>query len=246
AASFLADEVFNRYANIVEVHFVHFATTVQGNDGRDGDAGAVHVDQQEADAGLVFFVRAAGAHQAENPVGVVTERGPRLGAVDDVLVTIAHGGGAQGGQVGARVRFRIALTPPDIAGENVRQEALLLFFAAVGVDHRRDHLHAEGHDFQHVLLGAFVGPDVLLCRGPAGAAVLDRPVGCGPALFIQNLLPLDPIFLFDMQAVFDFLLNMLGVLFFQKLPHFLLEGQFFFGKINVHVATPASDNREFK
>jgi hypothetical protein len=90
-----------------------------------GDAGRLHVDQQEADAGLrLAFV--AGAHQAEDPVAVLAERGPGLLAVDDVLVALALGLGLDRSQVGTRAGFAVALAPPDLAAGDAGEEALLL------------------------------------------------------------------------------------------------------------------------
>jgi hypothetical protein len=51
--------------------------------------GGLHVDQQEADAFLPLLGLAVGAHQAEDPVAVVAQRGPDLLAVDDVVVALA-------------------------------------------------------------------------------------------------------------------------------------------------------------
>src|SRR5882757_12033 len=48
-------------------------------------------------------------------------RGPDLGAVDDVVVAVAHGAGFQRGEVGAGARLGIALAPVILAGENFRQ-----------------------------------------------------------------------------------------------------------------------------
>ena len=52
--------------------------------------GAGHVEQHEADAG-VLLRRAVGAHQAEDPVGLVGVAGPDLLAVDEVVVAAVLG-----------------------------------------------------------------------------------------------------------------------------------------------------------
>src|SRR5690606_19879794 len=63
-----AHQVFHRYFYIVEEHFVHLVLTLNGDDGAHGDAGGVHVDQQEGNARLGFCFR-IGPHQAEDHVG---------------------------------------------------------------------------------------------------------------------------------------------------------------------------------
>jgi len=50
---------------------------LQGDDRPDADPRALHVDQQERDAGLRLGVR-VGADQEEAPVGELAERRPRL------------------------------------------------------------------------------------------------------------------------------------------------------------------------
>src|SRR4051812_42366888 len=48
----LADQVFDRYADIFEKDVVDLVRAVNGDDGAHGDTGRFHVDQQEGDAGL--------------------------------------------------------------------------------------------------------------------------------------------------------------------------------------------------
>jgi hypothetical protein len=121
----LADQVLGRHFDVVEEHFVHLVAAVQHDDRAHGDAGRLHVEQQEGDAGLRLAF-GAGAHQAEDPVAVLGQRGPGLLAVDDVLVALALGAGLERGEVGARTGFAVALAPPDFAAGDAGQEALLL------------------------------------------------------------------------------------------------------------------------
>ena len=108
-----------------------------------GDAGRLHVDEQERDAFLLLR-RRVGAHQAEDPVGVLRERRPGLLPVDDVVVAVAHGARLQRGEVGARARLGKALAPPVVEIGDARQESLLLRLAAERDHHRADHVDAEG------------------------------------------------------------------------------------------------------
>jgi hypothetical protein len=72
-----ADEVLDRHAHVGEKHFVDLVLAVERDDRPHFDTGRLHVDQQEADAFLLAHV-GRGAHEAEDHVRVVAERGPRL------------------------------------------------------------------------------------------------------------------------------------------------------------------------
>ncbi len=64
---------------------------VYRDDGADGDAGCVDREDQHRDALLRLAAR-IGPDQAEDHVGVVGEARPDLLPVDDVVVSVAHGG----------------------------------------------------------------------------------------------------------------------------------------------------------
>ena len=114
ALAFLADAVLDRHPHVIEEHVVHVMRAVEHDDRPHRDAGRLHVDQQEGDA-LLRLGLGVGAHQAEDPVAPVGERGPGLLAVDDVVVAPliigTHRPGAQAGEVGAGARLGIALAP---------------------------------------------------------------------------------------------------------------------------------------
>jgi hypothetical protein len=65
-----ADQVRDRHFDVFEPDFVDLVRAVQRDDRAHGDARRLHVDQQEGDAALRLGFR-VGAHQAENPVGVL-------------------------------------------------------------------------------------------------------------------------------------------------------------------------------
>jgi hypothetical protein len=48
----LADQLVGRHLDVVEEHLVDLVLAIHRDDRPHGDAGALHVDQQEADAGL--------------------------------------------------------------------------------------------------------------------------------------------------------------------------------------------------
>ena len=109
----LADQQVARHADVGEPHLVDLVAAVDQLDRPHLDAGGGHVDEQHRDAGLLLHL-GVGAHQREDPVAVLAERGPRLLAVDDPVVAVAHGRRAEAGEVGAGVGLGEALRPPDV------------------------------------------------------------------------------------------------------------------------------------
>ena len=134
AAVLLADEVLRGHADVFEEDLVDLEAAVDQLDRAQRDAGGVHREDQQRDAPLLLLRRRVGADQAEDPVGVLAQRGPGLLAVDDPVVAVADGGGAQRGEVGAGVGLGEALAPPDVEVRRLRQEALLLLLGAEGGD----------------------------------------------------------------------------------------------------------------
>src|SRR5439155_13931129 len=133
ALAFLADAVGDGHADIVEEHLVDLVIAADGQDRPRRDARALHVDQDEGDA-VLLPLGLVGADQREHAIGVMGMRGPDLGAVDDVVVAIAHRAGFQRREIGAGARFGIALAPVVFAGENFRQVKVLLFGRAEADD----------------------------------------------------------------------------------------------------------------
>ena len=78
----------------------------------------------------VAVVAGAGHHLVE--VRVAAVRGPGLGAVEDVVVTVAPRGGPHRRRVGAGVRLGEAVGAEQVPAEHVRQERLLLLLGAAG------------------------------------------------------------------------------------------------------------------
>ncbi len=85
---FFTDQVFDRHFHVIEEHFIHFMIFVQHDDRSHGDAGRMHVDQQEGDSLLLARLRIS-THQAKNHVGMLCQRDPCLLPVDDVMLTLA-------------------------------------------------------------------------------------------------------------------------------------------------------------
>ena len=71
-----------------------------------------------------------GAGEAQPPVGPPGTGGPHLGAVEDPLVPVPHGGGERAGDVGAAARLGEELHPQLLALEDGGDVALLLLLGA--------------------------------------------------------------------------------------------------------------------
>ena len=115
-----------------------------------------------------------GAAGQPDVVGVVAAGGEDLLPVDDVLVALPDGGGAQRRQVGAGLRFGVADREVQLAGEDRGQELLLLHLGAVHLQRRSDGLQRHGGQ-RHVGAVRLVDEDRLLDRAEAEAAELLGP-----------------------------------------------------------------------
>ena len=160
----VADAVGDRHAHLVEEHLAEVALAVDGPHRPDLDARLVHVEDQPGDA-LVLRRVGVGAHEQLAVVGDVGPGAPDLLAVDDVLVAVAHGPGAQRGEVGARPRARRSpgTRRPRPGGSAGRWNAPLLVGALgderrAGV-HHADEVHA---DVRRVGAGVLLEVDELL------------------------------------------------------------------------------------
>src|SRR5690606_38590100 len=90
ALVFLADQIFYRHLHVSEEDLVDLPAAVDRHDRAHLDSGRFHVDEQERDALLRLSRGEVGAHEAEDPVGILGERRPGLLAVDDVVVALAY------------------------------------------------------------------------------------------------------------------------------------------------------------
>src|SRR5262249_39027599 len=107
----LAHAIGDGDLHVLEPDLVDLGLAVEHLDGPHRDAGRLHVDEEERDAFLgAAFAR--GAHEAEDPVGPLAQRVPRLLSVHDVVIALALGARLQRREVRTRSRLRIALAPP--------------------------------------------------------------------------------------------------------------------------------------
>ncbi len=176
----------------------------------------------------------AGAHQAENLVRVLSQRGPGLLPVDDVEIAFAHGGGLQGGEIRAGARLGIALTPPIGAVQNAGQPVVFLLFGAELVQHRAEHGDAERHDARGMRQRGFGLEDEALHHAPIGAAAVFRPVRGQPAAIIEDGVPFLHVRLGQVLTPAHLVRQPRRQLVLEKCAHFLAEGFVFFGKIEIH------------
>src|SRR5271156_5508729 len=183
-----ADQVLHGHADVFQEDIVDLVAAVDRDDRAHGDSRRFHIDQQERDAGLRLCAL-IGPHQAKDPVGMLGERSPGLVAIDDIVVTVTHRLGADRGEIRAGPWLGIALAPPVVAGQDTRQEALLLRFVAKCVDDRADHGDAERQRRQRAGARRFLFEDETLGNRPARTAILLRPEWRYPALLVENAMP---------------------------------------------------------
>ena len=241
ALVFLADQVFDRHAHVFEKDVVDLVRTVDGDDRAHGDARRLHVDQQERDAGL-RLCRSVGADQAENPVGMLGQRRPGLVAVDDVVVAVAHRLGADRCEVGARARLRIALAPPVLAGENPRQELLLLRFVAERVDDRADHGDAERQRRQRPGTRRLLFEEEALRDRPARSAMFLRPQRRDPSLLVEDAMPQQHLLLGQVGLRIGNA-HFLRIVLRDEGAHLVAKRRILAGKAQFHRDAPATTSR---
>jgi len=114
---------------------------------------------------------------------------PDLGAVDDIVVAVAHRAGLQAGEVGARTRLGVALAEHDVARHDRRQVLGLLLGRAVLHDHGTHHAQPHGEDAGRVDRSTFAREEIALGGVPAGAAIYLGPGWRRPAALGQHLVP---------------------------------------------------------
>ena len=216
--------------------------TAQGDDRAHGDAGRLHVDQQEADA-FLNLGGGIGADEEETPIGMLRHRRPGLLAVDAVIFLAVItgetlGAGAQAGKIGTGAGFGITLAPPILATQDAGQELGLLFRRAEGVDHRANHRQAERHQPHGIGSSSLFRPDIALRRGPTSAAIFGRPRRNDPALLMQHLVPGEEIFLRHFLTLVNFLVQIGGIMVADEGTHFVTKGVVFGAEIQIHGFTP--------
>src|SRR6516165_10628444 len=111
------------------------------------------------------------------------------------MITVADGLCADGGEIGARTRLGIALTPPVLTGKDSWQKLPLLRLIAEGVDNGADHGDAKRQWRQRACAGGLLLEDEAAGDRPAGPAIFLKPEWRDPALPVQDAVPQQHLFL---------------------------------------------------
>src|SRR5208283_1816113 len=110
ALSEASDHVLHGYAHVVEEDLVEAGVLGHLEKRTDRNAGRFHIDQEIGDPRMLGrrFVR---ADQTEHPIRDLRVAGPDLLAVHNEVILLAQGARLERGEVTARARFGVSLTP---------------------------------------------------------------------------------------------------------------------------------------
>src|SRR5205085_8803716 len=122
-----------------------------------------------------------------------------------------------------------------------------LLLVAERVDHRTHHADAEGEWCRRRRHLQLLIEDVVLHRGPAGAAIFLRPVRDVPALLVEDAPPLDHLVLGDVTALLQLLPRRRRHVVLEELTHLVAKRLFFLAEAEIHrillVSKPSSPRR---
>ncbi len=176
ALALLADPVLDRHLDVVEGDLPRPVIDDELLRPQQFHAGRFHVDDEGRDAAT----RALGAVGCGNElrvmrlVGVADEA---LGAVDDVVIALAHRGGAHAARIAAGFRLGLGQAPVQLAADR-RQQVLFLLLVVEVIEDRAD-IGAEhvGAARRQRDAAAKLGPDRRFGDQPhAEAAIFHRHV----------------------------------------------------------------------
>ena len=133
-----------------------------------------------------------GADDDERPLGELGQRGPDLLSRHQPASVLEAGAGGHVGQVGAGVGLGVALTPELVAGEDPRDEPMLLLDAAEGQERRSEQRQPDvGEPSRGTGLDVGLVEHHLLEQGGSTATQLRRIVEPQPAARGELPLPGD-------------------------------------------------------
>src|SRR5215472_14566633 len=101
----------------------------------------------------MFWRVGIGARPQKAPVGEMRARGPDLLPIDDKMVALVDGAGAQAREIGSCIRLGIALAPDLVGAQDARQVAPLLLLGAP-MDQGRAQQIERARAWQHRNAGA--------------------------------------------------------------------------------------------
>ena len=172
-----------------EEHFVEVAATRHLLQRPHVDAGGLHVDDEHRQP-LVLGDGGIGPRHDDAKVRQMGVGRPHLLPVDDPLVAVAHGLGADAGEVRPRRRLAEQLAPHLVAGERRGDVARDNLGRAVGEDGRDAHAQPDGEQLGwRMVTRLFLIEDDRCHRRQPLAAHRRRPRDAGVARRVLRLLP---------------------------------------------------------
>ena len=188
-----ANHVLLRHLHAVEEGVTKCRRVSERQHRLDFDTGALEVDQEERDPGLLLH-RLICAHEAKHPVRVLREGRPGLLTIDDEMIAGVLGSRAQRREIASGAGLGVALTPKFLGAEDLRKESLLLSVGAKADDqwaHHRQTKHGKrwGSGQLHFLVEDEAARGV-----PTRATHFLRPVRRDPTFFIENAVPSGGVF----------------------------------------------------
>src|SRR5262249_6149941 len=136
AVALLADQVALVDAHVLEHDLPGCLAGERLIAGREPDAGRVLVENKAGDAAARSLAAVGRGHENDE-VGPIGAGDEALGAVDDVVVAVAHRGGAHGARIGAGLGLGLCEAALALAARG-RNQVTLTHLALEGVERRPD------------------------------------------------------------------------------------------------------------
>ena len=229
-----SDEVIAGDEHVHEERVAERERAAGGEERLDGQAGGLHVDEQEADASLLPGLR-IGAHQSEDPVGILGVGRPRLLPVhDEVPLAIILGARREGSQIRSGVGLGVALAPDLFAGEDLRQESLLLRLGAELDEEWADRNEAQRGQQRAAGELELLREDEAMGHVEAGPAVLDGPMRRDPTLLVKDPVPLHDLLVLEVAVNRGLFAQLGGQVGADEFAHLLAEREVLRAEGEIH------------
>ena len=190
-AALFTHEATRGYAGIGEVRLVKTIFASDFADGMRLDTIDLHGRQEERQAIIFSLGIGVGARQQNHVVSVIPERRPDFGAVNHVIVAVAHGAGLYSTQIRAMIGLGKALAPDLLAREDVFDVFRFLFVGAHVQQQWTNPVQANSvKDNGRVVLRQFLVDDVLIGRVSALPTIFTGPVHAQVPRAPELMLPL--------------------------------------------------------
>ena len=136
AVAFLADAIRDRHLDVLEGDLPRAVVDHQLLCPHQGHAGRLHVDDEGGDPAMRSLLAVGGGDQL-GVVRLVGAGDEALGAVDDVVVAVAHRGGAHAARIAAGLGLGLRQAPVELAADG-RQQVLFLLLIVEMIEDRAD------------------------------------------------------------------------------------------------------------